>query len=509
MTRKSFLAIIATGSVICVTACSSLGGGATGGSTANSKSDITIALPSEPLSFDGCDSQSQGTVTHGNITEGLTTVDANGDVKPLLATSWKQVDKTSWTFILRKGVKFQDGTPLSPDAVVSSIKRLMNPKLVCESLEQFTMPVTATASGPDTVTIKTQGLDAILPLRMSFADIVAPSTPPNKKTNNVIGTGPYKIAKLIHGQSIKLTRYNGYWGPKPQVTSATFVYRTDPSVRASMIKTGEADVALQIAPQDASTDGTTQEFDADDVLWFRMPTNRAPFNDIRVRKAAEYALDKKTITSKLMQHVGRPYDQLLSRNVNSYIPGYHGPGYDPAKAKSLLKAAAADGVKVDTEFDLVSRESIMPGTDEVMQAVAQNLEDVGFKVRLRSLDDDAWLKVLRAPFATHGDPSMIAIPHDNTTGDASFSYPKYLQSTGPNSTVHDKVIDNLLTTAAAANGAQRTRYYQEASQEEYKNVVSYIPFAELTSLVMVSPHVQFTANALTDSAVPVAEMKIK
>jgi peptide/nickel transport system substrate-binding protein len=506
MTKKLAAAVAALTSLGAVTACSGFDGGS---SPAASKSDLTVALSMEPSSVEPCDSQvaDVGIVLHGNVTQSLTEIDpVSGKVRPELATEWRQVSPTTWSFTLRDGVKFQDGTPMNADSVVSSISRLMNPKLLCKSFEQFPSPVTVTATDARTVTVTTKDVDPILPLRMTFADIVAPSTPAAVKTDKPVGTGPYAFDQRVQGQSVKLTRFDGYWGPKPQATSATFVYRTEASVRANMIKTGEASVAMQIAPQDATTDGRTLEFSDDRVLWFRLPTDRAPFNDIRVRQSVQYALDKSTITSTLMQHSGRPYDQLLSPSVNSYLKDYKGPSYELAKAKALLADARAQGVKVDTEFDLVTRHNIVDNGDEVMQAVAQNLKDAGFKVSIKTLDNDAWLKLLRAPFPPDQKPTMIAISHDNLTGDASFSYPKYIASTGVNSTINDKTIDDLLKKAAVAQGDERAAFYQQASKQEYDNVAAMIPFCEVLSRMMIGPAITYKANPLSNNSLRIADI---
>ena len=128
MARKAIAAIVGVASLAGLTACSSISDGATTGG--GGKDALTVALAMEPSSVEPCDSQvaDVGIVLHGNVTESLTEIDpTTGKVKPELATSWKQVNGTTWTFTLRDGVKFQDGSPMTADAVVSSIKRLMNP----------------------------------------------------------------------------------------------------------------------------------------------------------------------------------------------------------------------------------------------------------------------------------------------------------------------------------------------------------------------------------------------
>lgn len=510
MTRKSLPAVaVASIMVLGLTACGMDGSSVTGGG--DSDTELTIALKIEPSSVEPCDGQvaDVGIVLHGNVTESLTDIDAtSGEVIPALSTEWEQVDDITWNFTLRDGVTFQDGTEMNADAVVGSLTRLMDESLLCKSHEQFPSPITASTVDDTTVQIVTDGYDPILPLRLSFADIVAPSTPADEKTDHPIGTGPYSFEERVQGQSITLARYDGYWGEKPQATTATFVYRTEPSIRASMIKTGEADVAMSIAPEDATTDGNTLEFSDNRVLWFRMPTDRAPFNDIRVREAAHYAMDKETITSALLENAGEPYDQLLSPSINSYIEGYEGPKFDAEKAKQLLQEAKADGIAIDTEFDLVTRPDIITNGDEVMQAVAQNLQDVGFNVKIRSLDNDAWLKLLRGPFPPDQKPTMIAISHDNITGDASFSYPKYVAGDGVNSTIHSEKIDELLAQAGIAQDEERASLYQQASLEEYENVAAMIPFAQVMSLMTIADGIGYTANPWSNNSLRISEISL-
>lgn len=509
MTKTSLAAIVAVGALITLAGCSGFDDTSTSGSTGT---DITIALATEPPSFDPCDDQDSaiGVVLRGNVTEALTQIDPNtGEVKPLLATSWTQTDETTWTFTLQPGVTFSDGTPFDADAAVTAISRVIDPDLNCGNLEQFPITITPTATDATTLTITTDGPDPILPLRLTYADMTAPSTPTDAKTTEAVGTGPYTIEKRVEGESITLVRNDDYWGEEPSVTSATYVYRTEPSVRAGMITAGEAQIAMQVSPQDVPDGATSGEYNDDRVLFLRTSTDRAPFDDIRVRQALAYAIDKETIVGTLMDGTGTPTDQMLAPTVNGYLDDYTGPTYDPDKAKQLIADAKADGVAVDTKFQLVTRPDLLPGGDEVMQAIAQNLQDVGLNVEIQSLDTDAWLALLRQPFPADQEPTVIGISHDNTTGDASFTYPKYIASDGPNSSISDPVIDDDLAKAAVAQGDERARLYQDASRELYENVGAIIPIADQTKIVLMADNVDYTVNPLTSAILRLADITIQ
>ena len=462
--------------------------------------DLTIVLATEPVSLDPCDTQdaANAVVLRSNVTESLTRIDpASGEVVPVLAESWEQKDDTTWSFTLREGVTFQDGTPFDADAVVASIARVTDTDLNCQNLDQFPNALTVTAVDPLTVEITSAVPDSILPLRISYADISAPSTPTDAKTSEPIGTGPFAFEGREQGTSVDLVRYDDYWGEAPAATSVTYVYRAEPSVRAGMATTGEASIATQISVQDATDSDRTREYNDNRVFFLRTPTEKAPFDDIRVRQAAQLAIDKETIVGALMERSGVPADQILVETVNGYVPGYTAPSFDLEKAKNLLADAKADGVAVDTAFDLVTRPDLFPGSDEVIQAIHQNLQDAGFSVNILSLDTDAWLQLLRAPFPADQKPNIIAISHDNVSGDSSFSLPKYIGSEGANSTVRNAEIDRLLAEAEAAVGDERASLYEGAARVLYEEVGAYIPIALQSKLIMLADGVEYEPTGLT------------
>ena len=223
----------------------------------------------------------------------------------------------------------------------------------------------------------TAKLDPILPLRLSYVDIGnLAGAKQDVKITKPVGTGPYSFVSRTPGQSIKLTRFDGYWGKSPAVKEVTYVYRVEPAVRAGMVTAGEAQMAIAIRREDATSDDRTVSYKDNRIFLARTNTYKEPFIDPRVRMAVSHAIDRDAITKALMGVTGSPWYQMLGPQVNGYIPDFDKDAFkfDPKKAKELIAAAKADGHPVETEFDIVTRPDILPGGDEVVQAIAQNLE---------------------------------------------------------------------------------------------------------------------------------------
>ena len=159
---------------------------------------LRIVLPQEPPTLEPCESSltSTGVVVRSNITEPL--VERNpttGDLEPLLATDWEQSSPTEWTFTLRDGVTFSDGAPFTAEDAAFSIDRAVNSDLQCNVDGYVFGDEVLTLQTPDenTVVVGTTKPDPILPLRLSFVEIVPRTTSMTEKVREPIGTGPYAI----------------------------------------------------------------------------------------------------------------------------------------------------------------------------------------------------------------------------------------------------------------------------------------------------------------------------
>lgn len=472
---------------------------------------IVIVLPSEPTSIDACDDSTNANarVLRGNVVEGLTRLspDAGGVVTPLLATEWKRVDDHNWLFTLRDGVKFHDGTPLDAEAVVYGINRMMSTELNCNTLPIFKTPTSASVEGKQ-VKITTKTPDPILPARIAYVDLPSPKTPKDKKSTQPIGTGPYKFVSREPGQSIVLQASDSYWGKPVDFAKATYVWRGEATIRASMVKTREADIAIDIPFHEAQGQQGVQEYSTNSVFFIRPMMQKPPLNDLRVRQALAHAIDKDTLTEVLMEKAATPASQLVSPLINGNIPGFTGLPFDVAKAKKLLAEAKAAGVPVEARIELISRTDLFAGIGEVSQAIQQMLKNAGFNVNLVTVDSVAWSPWARKPDSVNQPPNLLTVTHDNVSGDASLSFPTYFGTEARLSMATDTALSKKLDEAGTLVGQERIDAYRAISKAAYDQQI-ILPIAALQSRLLTSSKISYKANGFTDIEIHLSDVKRK
>ncbi len=482
---------------------------------------VTVALAVEPNSLDSCDTQpaDNANVARGNIYQSLTHVKAkDGSVEPLLAESWKQSDDLVWEFKLKPNVKFHDGSTFNAETAAANIMRTQagfqidGQAIACLNSGQIPEPIKAEPIDDLTLRVTTTRPDPILPLRLSYVDIGGMETQRTaQKAAQPVGTGPYRFVDRVQGQHIKLTRFDGYWSAAPQIKDVTYVYRAEAAVRAGMVTTGEAQIATAISAQHATDDGRTLEYKDNRIVLTRLMPDKEPFLDKRVRQAVSKAIDRDTLVQVLMGRTGSPWYQFLSPQVNGYVTDFDTSffSFDIEEARQLVEAAKADGHDVGAEFLIVTRPDLFPGADEVVQAIAQSLQSIGLNPRIVSLENTAWLKYLRKPFAADQPATMMMISHDNTSGDASFSFPKYITCSGNLSSTCNTKIDELISKADISKGDERSQLYQEAAKVLYNDETTMFGIAEQVRLMMVGENVKYEANPLTGIEILIADVTIR
>ncbi|MGE0219592.1 ABC transporter substrate-binding protein, partial [Mycolicibacterium sp.] len=283
---------------------------------------LRIVLSQEPPTLEPCESSltSTGVVVRSNITEPLLERDATtGDLQPLLATEWQQTSPTEWTFTLRDGVTFSDGAPFTSEDAAFSIDRAVNSDLQC-NVDGYVFGdevLSLRTPDPQTVVVGTTEPDPILPLRISFVEMVPRTTSTVEKVREPIGTGPYAIQRWDYGQKLVLERNPGYWGPAPAFGKAEYQWRSEGSVRAAMITNDEADIATGLGPEDGAGD-LGVPFQNNETTALRMQATEPPLDDIRVRQAVNYAVNRTGIVKALFRDLGQPAAQLIPSGVVGY-----------------------------------------------------------------------------------------------------------------------------------------------------------------------------------------------
>ncbi|MBD9597324.1 peptide ABC transporter substrate-binding protein [Ensifer sp. ENS05] len=467
---------------------------------------VTIALQSSLSSVDSCQVQtgSTGRVIKLNVVEALTEIDfEKGGAKPRLATGWERISPETWRFKLREGVKFHDGQPLTAQAVDFSIERALDPKLSCDAYQRYfgNTKVTTKIVDDATVEITTDPEQPILPTLMEAVSIVSPSTPRNELTRNPIGTGPYKFTKWDTQSEIVLDRNDGYWGPKPEVAEAKYVWREDSFVRASMVKLGEADLALGIADQHADDPSMDVTFNDADTTRIHVHIDQPPLNDIRVRKALNMALDREGLIGVLFNKGVRPASQIVGPATLGYNKDLKPFPYDLEEAKRLVAAAKAEGVPVDRTIVLHASTNGFPNEEETLEAFVSMWEQAGLNVKPEKQELAQFRKALRPPFDPKRSPTISLTSHDNLTGDAGFSIMSKYHSSSWQADVPSKKTDELIEAAMASTDEVRRKKFEELFAEIHANVVPEVWLYEMVSTIRVNPRIKYTPNAASNAQI--------
>lgn len=488
--------------------------GVPAGSVLAQNRSITIVLIEEPNLLDPCmSSQSAvGRVVKQNIAETLTFIDPkDGSVTPRLATSWEKVDESTWRFKLRRGVKYQDGTPFNAQAAVDSINRIMSPILDCGIRSQFFAGVKLTPRALDELTLQINADRPvpILPTTIGTLTVYKPKTDAKTFDRNPIGTGPYRLVRWTVGQEIILERNENYWGTKPPVQRARYIWRSESAVRTAMVKTGEADISPTITVQDANDPTLDFSYPNAETTRLKLDVSQPPLNDRRVRIALNLAIDREAIRGSILSKDVIPATQLIFPSINGHNPDLKVWPYDPERAKRLLAEARRDGVPVDSTFYLVGRTEIHPGVTEVMQAIQAMFTAVGLKTELTMLEVSQWLKYNRKPFATPRRATVLHNMHDNDKGDAQFTTFANYHSKGSNSYLTDTELDGLIEKAVATSGPERRRLFQTAFKRINEDFVYEIPLFHMVGYTRVAKHLKYQPSISSNSEIRIEDISFR
>jgi peptide/nickel transport system substrate-binding protein len=472
---------------------------------------LRIVLSEEPPTLEPCESSltSTGVVVRSNITEPLVERDPNtGDLQPLLATQWRQNSPTEWVFNVRRGVTFANGAPFTAQDAAFSIDRAVNSDLQCNVDGYVFGDETLNVSAPDdtTLIVGTQKPDPILPLRISFVEIVPRTTSTTAKIREPIGTGPYAIDHWEYGQKLVLRRNDAYWGTKPAFARAEYQWRSEGSVRAAMVVNDEADIGTLIGPEDGAGD-LGVAFPNNETTALRIRGTEPPLTDIRVRQAINYAVNRTGIVKALFRGMGQPASQLIPEGVVGYNPDLQLWPHDPDKAKQLVDAARADGVPVDKQIRLIGRTAQFPKMTETMEVIQNELSQAGLNVKIEMMDTAGQLQYQLNPFPDNSGPFVALIMHGNQAGDAAFSLDQYNLSTGPQNSYGTPEFDRKIRAAEELTGQQRQDAFAKLFAEEPNEIAQMAYIAHMNGVLAKSARVDYQPNSATGDEMRLSEMK--
>jgi len=359
---------------------------------------ITVAQGVEPPGLDPTTATSQAIprVVYTNVLEGLVKIDRNGKIVPALAKDYKMSkDGKEYSFVLNKGVKFHDGKPLDGEDVKFTFERLMDPKNATAHPEYYKDIDSVQVVDPYTVKIKLKNVNSMFLFNLARPDsIIVNKQAVDKLKSAPVGTGPFKFVEWARGDHVTLAKFEDYYRKGiPYLDKVTFKFIGDPSAQIATLKAGDIDaIAYDVSPENAlllEKDPKFKVFNGYTTTKVIMSINnsRKPFDDVRVRRAMAYAIDRKAIIKGAMSGYGVPIGSHMDPGNPYYVDLTSMYPYNPEKAKQLLKEAGyPDGfeavIKLPERFAYAKRSG---------EIITDMLSQVGIRLKIELIEWGQWI----------------------------------------------------------------------------------------------------------------------
>ncbi|WP_413065174.1 ABC transporter substrate-binding protein [Siminovitchia sp. 179-K 8D1 HS] len=459
--------------------------------------EIVIGVPGDPQNWDPIavfllDWSTVAT----SVFEGLIDRTINLELQPGLAEEWDYLDDTTLQFKLREGVEFHNGEPFNADAVKFTFDRLLGEE-GAKGPQQANYTSIKEVEVVDQYTVKfhLNEPDPVLLTKLSgYGAVIVPPKYIQEHgvehfSKNPVGTGPFKMTSYKQDSEIVLEKNDHYWKEGlPKLDKVTFRVIPEASTRLAELQTGNIDIMKRVEfSQVDSVKGNDSlelmEVGTPTAYSFRFDVDKKPVDDVRVRQAINYAIDKEAIISEILQGYGKMISSFQSELSFGYNPDLDPYPYDVEKAKELISEAGAEGSTL---------EIYVPGNDgtfkEIAQVVSYYLEEVGLKANIQTVDSNTFTSEL-IPNGKAGHMYRMGwggwtLDFDNT------AYLMYKKGEFWNPHFHDDKVDELLE-------AQRSTIDQEEREKIFKELTERLhelaPEVNLYSVIdlyAVNDHVQ-------------------
>ena len=395
-------------------------------------------------------------------------------------------DAKTWTAKIKSGLVFSDGSPVNADAVVWSIKRILDPKFPGNSAEMF---VGLSPSGVQKVDDLTVQFDLDTPNAV-FTEALASResniVPSTWSLENALGSGPFTLKSWTAGQQMEFVRNDKYQGDGPYVDSLTVIEYPEPTARLNALLSGEIDWAGYMDGAQLKTIQSTPGYAAWQTKnggWFpfTMRVDVAPFSDPKVRQAFRLMVDRDQMITQAYDGLGWAGNDMYA----VYDPGYPSSlpqrTQDLEQAKSLLKSAGQEGLTVE----LVCSDGVGAGTVNAAQVLSQQAKGAGANVKVRKVDSSIMYgdEYCKWPFAMDywGTRNYLPQTSMGTTAKAPYNethwptgYPEWLKLVNEAWKTTDEAKRNELVTQASTieydNGGYIVWSYN-ISSDGYKDTI--------------------------------------
>lgn len=425
----------------------------------------------------------------------------------VIAESWEFQGKR-WVFHLRRGIRFQDGAPLTSKDVIFSINRIKTDNRSLQR-ENFKDVVEMQAPDDHTVIIVTKQPSGVFLDRVRNRFIMSKAAADkygDQVDQQPIGTGPYKFVSYQRGGNFVMTRNDDYRGAKPEIKEVIFRKVTEEAARVAGLEAGQADVVNNVPVHDVPRLERNARLRVEKVEGLRMfflALNPAfkPFDNKLVRQAVNYSVDPHAIVKNIYDGFGYVLNGPLGPHVVGYDSSHRRYPYEPKRARELLaKAGHPGGVEVELYYSA----GRYPKDREVCQVIAAQMEKGGFKVELVSQELAIFwgrdgVNGGKLPFYYIGRGSLLDADtlydqyfRTGTTKRVSYSNPEF-----------DKLIEEEQGTS---DHKKRVALLQQAGKILMEDV-PFVPLYNLADLYGVARNIVWKARP--DEKVLAWEMKIK
>lgn len=453
-----------TPALLAVAACAALlaAGPTPAQAQAAKKNSVTLAMVLEPPGMDPtiAPAAAIGEIVHYNVLEGLTKINVDGSVVPLLAESWSMdPDGKSYTFKLKKGVKFHDGEAFDASDVKFSFERAKDVKSTNKA-KKAVFDNIRRIDAPDahTVILTLENADPNFLFRMgeNTAVILDPKSAAGAATKPV-GTGPFTFDDWKKGNSVTLKKWPGFRDAKAaKLERVTFRFINDPAARVAALLAGDIDGVPRLdAPQAVKQLQADKRFDV--VIGntagkgiVAINNRKKPFDDVRVRRAIMHAIDRKAFIDGVLEGLAKPIGSHFAPTDAGYVDLTGVTPYDPEKARALLKEAGV-ATPLNVTLTLPPPQYARKGGE----VVAAQLAKVGIVAKIENVEWAQWLGG-----AFKGNFDLTIVNHVEP-----LDYMQYT-NTGYYWGYDSKAFRDLTATyAATGNAKERARLFADIQKQ--------------------------------------------
>jgi peptide/nickel transport system substrate-binding protein len=383
---------------LCALAAAAVSVGAAVHAQPLNKSRVTLAMVLEPPGMDPtiAPAAAIGEIVHYNVLEGLTKINVDGSVTPLLAESWTMdPDGRSYTFKLRKGVKFHDGEAFDATDVKFSFERAKGDKSTNKAKKAvFDNIARVDVADAHTVILTLDNADPNFLFRMGEnTAVILDAKSADSAATRPIGTGPFTFDEWKKGTSVTLKKWPGFRDARSvKLERVSFRFINDPAARVAALLAGDVDGVPRLdAPQAVKQLQSDKRFvvaigDTAGKGILAINNKRKPLDDLRVRRAIAHAIDRKAFIDGVLEGLGKPIGSHFAPTDAGYVDLTAATPFDIDKAKALLKEAG-----VATPLNLTLTLPPPQYARKGGEVIAAQLAKIGIVAKIENVEWAQWL----------------------------------------------------------------------------------------------------------------------